>query len=495
MQVRRPDPQTDVSQTWPPSGRFADLARGAAISQTWPRNGGFTDLAPAWRILAAMRTRAVAAALLVAVVSLVYGVRGAAQAPQAPAYRTAAIEAAKWIRTTRVATLFGYAWPADPKDPKTISTALYSGSPGVILFLIELHQATGDPAYLDDARRGSDELVTKVPSESANGLYEGVAGLGFTLGETWRATKDEKYRKAAIAAVRLLNERAAPVGNGVQWSNTTDIISGTAGIGLFLLYADETLHDPTARALAVRAGDRLLAQGQADKGGKKWAMDPASPRLMPNFSHGTAGISYFLATLYKATHEQRFLDGALAGAKYLQAIAKTEGDICLVQHNQPDGLDLYYLGWCHGPAGTARLFYQLAQVTGDKSWMAWVNKAANGILTSGIPEQRTPGFWNNVSQCCGSAGVAQFMLDLYGVTKDPKHLAFADKMTADLLARATRDVNGMRWVQAEHRVRPELLIAQTGYMQGAAGIGMWLLRMDGQQRGRAPFIRFPDSPW
>jgi hypothetical protein len=32
-------------------------------------------------------------------------------------------------------------------------------------------------------------------------------------------------------------------------------------------------------------------------------------------------------------------------------------------------------------------------------------------------------------------------------------------------------------------------------MQGAAGIGTWLLRMDGQQSKRAPFVRFPDSPW
>ena len=127
--------------------------------------------------------------------------------------------------------------------------------------------------------------------------------------------------------------------------------------------------------------------------------------------------------------------------------------------------------------------------------MTWVQKSANGVLTSGIPEQRTPGFWNNVSQCCGSAGVAQFMLDLHGVTRDPRYLAFAEKMTADLLARATRDDKGTRWVQAEHRVGPEQLVAQTGYMQGAAGIGMWLLRLDAQQRKRAPFVRFPDSPW
>jgi len=216
---------------------------------------------------------------------------------------------------------------------------------------------------------------------------------------------------------------------------------------------------------------------------------------MPNFSHGTAGIAYFLATLYRTTNDQRFLDGALSGARYLLAIAKTEGDICLVQHDQPDNLDLYYLGWCHGPVGTARLFYQLSLATKDDQWTGWVRKSANGILMSGIPERRTPGFWNNVSQCCGSAGVAQFMLDYYGVSKDPKYLAFAQKMTTDLLSRATRDIRGTRWVQAENRVQPDLLVAQTGYMQGAAGIGIWLLHLDGLEKKRPPFVRFPDSPW
>src|SRR3954469_24697491 len=134
-----------------------------------------------------MRPRVVAAALVVVVLSLLVNLHGAAQAPAPVApgtYRAAAVDAAKWLRTARVATLFGYAWPADPKDPKSISTALYSGSPGVVLFLLELHNATGDLAYLDQARRGADELLTKLPSESATGLYEGIAGLGFTLGET-----------------------------------------------------------------------------------------------------------------------------------------------------------------------------------------------------------------------------------------------------------------------------------------------------------------------
>ena len=61
------------------------------------------------------------------------------------------------------------------------------------------------------------------------GLYDGVAGLGFTLAETWRATGDDKYRKAALNTVRILSEKAGEVGKGVQWNSSTDIISGSAG--------------------------------------------------------------------------------------------------------------------------------------------------------------------------------------------------------------------------------------------------------------------------
>ncbi|MFY9573593.1 MAG: hypothetical protein WAV20_19520 [Blastocatellia bacterium] len=75
------------------------------------------------------------------------------------------------------------------------------------------------------------------------------------------------------------------------------------------------------------------------------------------------------------------------------------------------------------------------------------------------------------------------------------NLAFSKHVTAQMLAKGTGDRGGMRWIQAEHRVRPELLVAQTGYMQGAAGIGMLLVHLDLFQRGKKGSINFPDSPF
>jgi hypothetical protein len=134
-------------------------------------------------------------------------------------------------------------------------------------------------------------------------------------------------------------------------------------------------------------------------------------------------------------------------------------------------------------------------VTGDPTWLDWTHRSARAILASGIPERQTPGFWNNVSQCCGSAGVAEFFLALHRVTGDAAYLSYARRVNAQLAATATRDDSGARWIQAEHRVHPDEVIAQTGWMQGAAGIGGWFLHLDAFERGAAGGIVLPDSPF
>ena len=410
-------------------------------------------------------------------------------------YLEAAIRAEKWIAGTAVSSPDGLAWPAEPQDPKSVNSTLYAGNPGVVLFYLELYASTGDKGHLKKACAGADFLIAGLPAQKTMGLYEGLAGIGFALEETYKAAGEEKYRRSFIQCLDLIRQSARQAGLGLEWDGTTDIISGSAGIGLFLLYASSELADKSLLDLASKTGDRLVELGKPEGGGLKWAMDEKFPRLMPNFSHGTAGIAYFLATLYEKTNRKGYLEAAVAGAKYLLSIAKTDGNACLIFHNEPDGKDLYYLGWCHGPVGTARLFDRLFRVTKDGSWLEWVKRSANGLMESGIPEKQTPGFWNNAGICCGLAGVGDFFLSLYETTRDKKYLEFSKRITAKLLAAASADGDGLKWVQAEHRTRPELLIAQTGLMQGAAGIGLFLLHYDALERGRRVKIILPDTPF
>jgi lantibiotic modifying enzyme len=411
-------------------------------------------------------------------------------------YLDGARRAGIWLRSVAVTTPNGRDWPPDPAaKPAATSPSLYAGTPGVVLFFLELARATGDRSYLDDAARGAETVLAAATTERGCGLWEGLAGSAFVLQETAKATGDRRFTDGAMRVTDLIVRQAKAAGAGVEWGDTTDIISGSAGTGLFLLYAAREFQQPALAQLAARAGSRLIELARKEGTGLKWAMDPKFPRLMPNFSHGTAGIAYFLAALYGDTRDRRFLDAAVAGARYLQSVAKTEGDVCLVFHNEPDGKDLYYLGWCHGPVGTARLFFRLCQVTKNREWLTWVQKSAQALRASGIPETRTPGFWNNVGQCCGSAGAADFFLALWRETGDARDLAFARRMIDDMLSRATPEAGGLKWIQAEHRAQPNLLIAQTGYMQGAAGIGSALLHLGTALDRRPVSIRLPDSPF
>jgi lantibiotic modifying enzyme len=380
-----------------------------------------------------------------------------------------------------------------------VQRSLYTGYPGVLLFLVELHRATGDRAWLDLATSGADALAASLPDsatgEDSAGLYTGLAGIAYTLEEVGRARGDARYEAAIRKALGVILTSAHDAGSGIEWTDTTDIISGGAGIGLYLLRASASVREPTAREAAIRVGRRLVEREYRSGDASLWMMSPGFTRNMPNFSHGTAGVSYFLATLAGETREKSFADAAVRGARYLQSIATpTDGDGRRIFHNDPDGRELFYLSWCHGPAGTARLFHTLGSVTGDRSWSAYVPRLAQGIVGSGVP-QRSPGFWNNISQCCGNCGVSDFFVSLHGLTGDASHLAFAQRVADDTLGRATAEGDGLKWVQAENRVSPNDVLAQTGLMQGAAGVGLSMLRLDGALRGRKPTIVLPDAPF
>ncbi len=436
-------------------------------------------------------------------------------------YLEAALQTAAWLDSLKIETAHGLTWPVDPKDPTSITHDLYHGTCGIILFHLELYRATGNAKHLATAMQGADDLLATLPTEDTAtefGLWTGVAGHAYTLGEVFGAGGDHRYRDGFMRCLEIIGHHAhqPPDSNGVEWNDTTDIIRGSAGIGLLLLYASSEFDDRKALGLAQRAGDRLIKLGQLIElpdgtTGLNWAMTPDFPRLMPNFSHGAAGVCYYLATLHQelGAHgvetDDRYIDAAIAGARYLTSIADTSHDGCLIFHHQPDGEDLHYLGWCHGPAGTGRFFNRLAQATNDDSWRVWAHRGLDSLLQSGIPAQRTPGFWNNVGLCCGSAGVASFALEMahandLDAQMSAQAMALAEALTEDLLSRAESvqladGKAGLAWPQAEHRVRPELIVTQTGIMQGAAGIGLWLLQLDAHQTGRDFELTLPISPY
>lgn len=412
-------------------------------------------------------------------------------------YLDVATQAARWLSSVAISDTNGMRWPANPSDPAPVALDLYNGTPGVVPFWLELHHATHDSAALASATAGADYLLSALAGEQtiATGLYTGLAGIAWVLAMVHRATGREKYETGARLALARLKAAAHHSERGMVWEDSTDIISGSAGIGLFLLWASKALNDAESLTFARGAGQALVAAGEPVQDGLRWKINARMPRNYPNFSHGAAGVSYFLAELHRATGERAFLDAATGGARYLQSIATTtERGGRMVFHSEPGNERLFYLSWCHGPAGTARLYHRLGQITGDAAYGAYVDALATATIEMKVP-QRSPGFWNNISQCCGNSGVTEFFTSLSIQRNDRRLIDFAELVARDTIDRATSADPGLKWIQAENRTSPDQQVAQTGLMQGAAGVGLAMLHLDGALNGRKPFVLLPDNPF
>jgi lantibiotic modifying enzyme len=427
--------------------------------------------------------------------------RGLSAPPVAPVDNLdLALKAARWIRRSRIETANGATWPIDPTKPAVTGSDLFSGMPGVIIFNLELFYATGDKSWLDDARLGANELTSQLPALQAAqraGLYDGLAGALFVLEETHKATGEGRYRDASSQALDMIHGLAQRTSIGAQWtgpSGTNDVISGTAGIGLTLAWAAEALDAPPSRALALLAGKHLIDSGVPAKGGAKWPVTGGDSTFYPNFAHGTSGVGFFLAKLFASEFDRQMYGGALQATRYLDAVASTaDGHYKLFQH-EPGGENVYYMGWADGIAGTARLFTQLGEMARTEHWNGMAEQCAQTILAAGVPEKQAPGDWNTVDQCNGTAGIGEFFIKIQRITPKPAYADMVQRIAGSIASRATADGDGLKWLLALDRDRPETLVAQTGFMHGAAGIGSFFLHADDLTKGRVSPIKWPDAP-
>ncbi|MEM6999940.1 MAG: lanthionine synthetase LanC family protein [Pseudomonadota bacterium] len=420
-----------------------------------------------------------------------------------------------WLERYRIDTQHGCAWGVAAERPDKALPTLYAGGAGIALMYLELAEVLQESAHIRLAAAAADQILSQrndfAPTCAPMG---GWAGYMFVFNELMLRTKELRFRDAAHECAQRQRDSAEQIGNGIGWIQEMpyakltghagvreihDMSEGAAGAGTYWLYADEHNIHPSALQWSVQVADRLLEVAEPAPGGLRWQLMPDIPWPFdaPNFAHGTAGVAYFFARMYERAREHKYLAAALAGAGHVQAVAEQmPGGGHLVPHVLNDGRpNRFYLGICHGPPGTARLFYLLHKLTGDAEWQAWSRDLDTGLISLGAPEKRGRGYWNNVSQCCCDAGIGEHAINLFRATGDQFYLDLAQRVAAELLRRAEVVGDGLCWPQAEHRTQPDFVQRQTGYMQGAAGVASFFIHLGSTLMGQPVKIQFPDSPY
>ena len=406
-------------------------------------------------------------------------------------YRALAESSWAWV-LSQVRRDDGDVWlPEHPAqtEPGDYPYGMHSGVGGLAHAMSEI-RLTRDLTAEETALGGeiAGTLVRRIPDTTE---YDYFDGLVSTLGAL--IALDAPGADLAVARLRAL---ATPDGWQTSWlappravpeGRCNDATLGTASVLLGALWA--LRYDvPGAAELLDHAVDVVMAERVEVPTGLDWPFIPErfvlEPRgQMPNWSHGLAGVAAALAAAGVGLGRPDLVEAARFGADHLVTLADTSEGGLRVPHVIPDheDVDTYTYNWCHGPAGTSLLFAALERAgvpaVAGRTPYDWERACQHSLQTSGIPERRHPGFWDNDGRCCGTAGVGDVVLNVWQRHGHDDDLAFAVKLADAIVDRAVRDGDHSYWRFVEHRNDDPLLPPGVGWMQGAAGIAAYLFRL------------------
>jgi type 2 lantibiotic biosynthesis protein LanM len=380
---------------------------------------------------------------------------------------------ATWIG---MRSLLGRDWHLRP-----LGSDLYSGLPGVVVFLAYLAEITGEERFGRLARAGWQTLwrewETLRGMLTSVGGYDGWGGLLWTLAHLGRLWDDRALLGEAHRIVEGLPELIAK-------DTMFDVLNGTAGCLAGLLALQRTEPADRTLAAALACGEHLLAHRRPMARGAGWSSASAfAAQPLAGFAHGASGIAWSLLELEAMIGGSGESGGtgdlrraALDAFEYERGLYVPEQrnwrdvrDFDQLQLARQVGDNIFMMTWCHGAPGVALARLRALHHLDDPTLRAEARLA--------LESTRDGGFDRSHCLCHGDLGNAEIFLQAAqgdGVLGDAAHWqAELNGITAFVLANI-----------AEHGWRCGLPgeVEVPGLMTGLAGIGYGLLRLAAPER-------------
>jgi type 2 lantibiotic biosynthesis protein LanM len=337
---------------------------------------------------------------------------------------------------------------------------LYSGLPGIILFLSYLGATTGENRYTLCAMAAFKTLRAMIGHSTASmeqlniGAFNGIGSCIYLLSHLATLWNDPSLLREAEDLVQLLP-------TWITKDDQFDIVDGSAGCIASLLSLYAVSQSPSILATAIQCGDHLLACAQLMQNGIGWRTS-RQETLPPGFAHGSAGIVWSLLKLADVSGEGRFRQAASDALLFERDMLAQE------QHKQPEEHTTQSgISWSHRTPGIALARLASLCYMDDEITHQEIETALTTLLEEGIGYHHEH-IGPNHSLAHGDSRNLEVLLMATQTLNTPHLHAARECYAAQLL----ESINQHRWIMGV-----PLNVETPGLMIGLAGIGYELLRL------------------
>jgi hypothetical protein len=381
-------------------------------------------------------------------------------------------------------------YPSNPQ-PVWEPLLLSDGHPGVALLFAEL--ATEAPEMRGRAHAHLSAALGSGIRLLPQSLFGGMVALAFAGhaaatgfgGYTTMLTGLDRHITAHVRQRARADLERVSTGEPVGAWDRYDVLSGTAGIGRYLLARYESAAEPALELALTEVLESLVAAATADDIARHGTRLPAwwiteglehglTEHVNFGLAHGVCGPLALISLAWRAGFRVNRQDEAIERIVALLSRWRTTDEagprwphlITLAHHEKGEPPERGRDSWCYGAAGAARALNLAGAALDRADWRSDAQAALRGAITATNDELIC-----DSALCHGWAGLLQIVLRMAHDSGDSGYDAVADGLAARVVDAFDPEAPfGFRY---HHSLAPRDL-DRPGFLEGAAGIALAL---------------------
>ena len=360
--------------------------------------------------------------------------------------------------------------------------AIYQGSAGIALFLIELFKITKDNKILKTAEGAINFAIEDglgMPNNSF-GFHSGRVGIAYSTTLFAIATGKREY-------FNIAEELLSPLKDNIDNENGLDVIGGAAGAIPILLILSDYLNIELTKYIAEGLGKNLIKKANMEPNGWSWGSGTSNVRNLCGLAHGAAGFGHSFLELYNKTGKSKYLYACEQAFLYERQFYneqiknwpdfrysdlseyiyynKIEELINIIKEDKLKPYQIKYMSaWCHGAPGIGLTRLRMFDITKNDIYKNESINAIEGTLND--CHQKL----GNYSLCHGIGGNTETLIYAYEILNNKNYLNIAEKYGLEGIEKfANQNIDWPCGTIGS--------VSDPSLMLGEAGIGYFYLRL------------------